>query len=561
MLKRIEIRHIALIDHAVLEFDNGLTVFSGETGAGKSILIESFGFVLGERAGRDLIRTGEQKASVEATFAVSDNDPCRTVLEENELWPEDGELVLYRELSQSGKNVCRINGVLVGTAVLKAVGDMLIDIHGQHQHQSLLSVPAHIGFLDAYAGGKVAALKEETAKHFAAYRKAEKELRECETDARERARKCDLYAYQLEEIRRAELKSGEEEELTEERDRLRHAETILQCLNESAETVTGDGGVLPALNNARKQLDRIATFGKNYASLSEKLGDIYYQLEDIGYTLRDELDGFSFEPDALDTVEERLELYVSMKRKYGDTVEEIAAYAERIASEYEALSNTEVRTENLKKQMNKALSEYAKAADALSKLRKNAAKQLETDIPRELSDLGMRGAVFTVNFAVPEGEIPSATGRDKVEFMLSANRGEPSRPLAKVASGGELSRIMLALKKTLANADGIPTMVFDEIDTGVSGAIGTAIARKMCDIAGQHQVFCITHLAQIAAYADHHFLIEKHQEGERTYSNAVCLSDAQREAEVARIMDGGADDPIALTHAKQIIASARAEKN
>lgn len=561
MLRKIDIRHIALIDHAELTFDRGLTVFTGETGAGKSILIESFAFVLGERAGKDLIRSGETKASVEALFLVGPEDPCRTVLEENELWPEDGELTLYRELSQSGKNTCRINGVLVGTAVLKAVGDALIDIHGQHQHQSLLDAKAHIGFLDAYAGEKVSALKEKTAQHCAAFRRAEKALKECETDERERVRKCDLYAYQLDEIGKAALKEGEEEELAQERDRLRHAEAILKGLNESCECVNGDGGALTVLKSAVKQLERIAAFGKNYASLSEKLGDVYYTLEDIGYTLRDERDGFGYEPDALDAIEDRLEQIAALKRKYGDSVAEILEYAERIAAEYDMLSNIEQHTEVLKKQKEKAIAAYTKEAAALTALRKEAAEKLARSIPEELADLGMRGAQFTAAFGAPETDAPSPNGSDRVEFLLSANSGEPARPLAKVASGGELSRIMLALKKTLASADGIPTMVFDEIDTGVSGAIGTAIARKMRGIAGDHQVFCITHLAQIAAYADNHFLIQKQTEDGRTFSNAVPLGTDKRAAEIARIMDGGAEDEIALSHAKQLIAAANAERN
>lgn len=561
MLRRIHIRNIALITEQAIEFDDGFSVLTGETGAGKSIIIESFNFVLGERASRELIKYGAQKASAEAVFVILETEPAAAILREMELYPEDGELVLYRELSQTGKNVCRVNGTLVGTAMLKQIGDALIDIHGQHAHQSLLDPKKHLALLDQFAGAETLRLKQETAEAYHAYTEAKRALDGSVMNERERAQKCDLYSYQLQEIEKAELRDGEEEELLDERKKLQNAQQIMEALAAGTEGLSGETGALTALTETLRQLNGIRSYGEEYETLADKLQESYYAVEDAAYTLRDLRDGFSYDPQSLDSIEWRLELISQLKRKYGADIAEILAYAEKIGEEYQQLLTIEERRDQMQADYERAKERYLDVAGKLSKERHAAAARLKAALLPELSDLGMPGAAFEVQIERMNGEAPSATGYDAVEFLLSANRGEPIKALARVASGGELSRIMLAFKTALAAVDGIPTMVFDEIDTGISGKIGTVVAEKMSEIAKRHQVLCVTHLAQIAAYADAHYLIEKQTEDEHTRSSTVRLDADGHCREVARIMGGETDDGVALLHARRLIEEAEKKKS
>lgn len=561
MLRRIHIRNIALITEQAIEFDDGFSVLTGETGAGKSIIIESFNFVLGERASRELIKYGAQKASAEAVFVILETEPAAAILREMELYPEDGELVLYRELSQTGKNVCRVNGTLVGTAMLKQIGDALIDIHGQHAHQSLLDPKKHLALLDQFAGAETLRLKQETAEAYHAYTEAKRALDGSVMNERERAQKCDLYSYQLQEIEKAELRDGEEEELLDERKKLQNAQQIMEALAAGTEGLSGEMGALTALTETLRQLNGIRSYGEEYETLADKLQESYYAVEDAAYTLRDLRDGFSYDPQSLDSIEWRLELISQLKRKYGANIAEILAYAEKIGEEYQQLLTIEERRDQMQADYERAKERYLDVAGKLSKERHAAAARLKAALLPELSDLGMPGAAFEVQIERMNGEAPSATGYDAVEFLLSANRGEPIKALARVASGGELSRIMLAFKTVLAAVDGIPTMVFDEIDTGISGKIGTVVAEKMSEIAKRHQVLCVTHLAQIAAYADAHYLIEKQTEDEHTRSSTVRLDADGHCREVARIMGGETDDGVALLHARRLIEEAEKKKS
>lgn len=561
MLRRIHIRNIALITEQAIEFDDGFSVLTGETGAGKSIIIESFNFVLGERASRELIKYGAQKASAEAVFVILETEPAAAILREMELYPEDGELVLYRELSQTGKNVCRVNGTLVGTAMLKQIGDALIDIHGQHAHQSLLDPKKHLALLDQFAGAETLRLKQETAEAYHAYTEAKRALDGSVMNERERAQKCDLYSYQLQEIEKAELRDGEEEELLDERKKLQNAQQIMEALAAGTEGLSGETGALTALTETLRQLNGIRSYGEEYETLADKLQESYYAVEDAAYTLRDLRDGFSYDPQSLDSIEWRLELISQLKRKYGANIAEILAYAEKIGEEYQQLLTIEERRDQMQADYERAKERYLDVAGKLSKERHAAAARLKAALLPELSDLGMPGTAFEVQIERMNGEAPSATGYDAVEFLLSANRGEPIKALARVASGGELSRIMLAFKTVLTAVDGIPTMVFDEIDTGISGKIGTVVAEKMSEIAKRHQVLCVTHLAQIAAYADAHYLIEKQTEDEHTRSSTVRLDADGHCREVARIMGGETDDGVALLHARRLIEEAEKKKS
>lgn len=561
MLKQLTINNVALIDQQFIEFFNGFSVMTGETGAGKSIIIEALNFVLGERASRELVKSGEQKASVEALFLLCEGEPAADVLAEQGVECENGELTLYREFSLTGRNVCRANGALITAGALKEIGDALVDIHGQHEHQSLLDVKKHIVLLDRYAGKDALACRARVERAYRKASEAKKLLGAAQFNEQERARRCDLLAYQIKEIESANLTDGEEEELEEQRELLQNAQAVMEGLEGAGTAISGDegetSGALETLSVALKLLDGIAKYRAEYGQLAEKLHALYYDLEDAAYSLRDYRNDFTFESGMLDEIETRLELIATLKRKYGANVKEILAFCEKSKAELELLSGAEERREELQADYDEAKKEYISRSDELSVLRREAAKRLSERLLPELGDLGMPHAAFEAAFVKLGGELPGPNGTDGVEFLLSTNRGEPVKPLSKVASGGELSRIMLSFKSVLADLDGIPTMVFDEIDSGISGQIGTAVAVKMRQIAKNRQVLCITHLPQIAAYANQQYLVYKEEAGERTRSTARLLEQSERAAEIARIMSGSAADPVALEHARRLIESAQ----
>ncbi|MCE5189625.1 MAG: DNA repair protein RecN [Eubacteriales bacterium] len=561
MLKQLTIQNIALIDRQHIEFKNGFSVLTGETGAGKSIIIEALNFVLGERASRELVKSGEEKASAEAVFLLSAGEPAWEILSDQGIeCEEDGELTLYREFSLSGKNICRANGTLINATSLKLIGDALVDIHGQHAHQSLLDEKKHIVLLDRFAGKNALEQKARVAEAYGQASEAKRLLRAAQYNEQERARRCDLLAYQIKEIDAANLVPGEEEQLEEQRSLLQNAQAVMEGLEGASGALLGgendESGALETFSIALRLLDGIARYRADYAQLAEKLHTIYYDLEDASYTLRGYRTDFSFEPGTLDEIETRLEQISTLKRKYGAGIPEILSFRDKSAVELDLINNAEERREQLTAAYAAAKHVYDEQSEALSMLRKEASRQLTARLLPELSDLGMPHAAFEVHFELLSGEIPSANGVDGVEFLLSTNRGEPVKPLSKVASGGELSRIMLSFKSVLANLDGIPTMVFDEIDSGISGQIGTALAVKMRQIARNHQVLCITHLPQIAAYANQQYYVYKEESGEHMRSNAILLEESQRAAEIARIMGSSGGDPVALEHARRLIDAA-----
>ncbi|MPM08441.1 DNA repair protein RecN [bioreactor metagenome] len=562
MLKQLSINNVALIDRQLIEFFNGFSVMTGETGAGKSIIIEALNFVLGERASRELVKSGEQKASVEALFVLRSDDPVYEVLSEQGIDCEEGELTIYREFTLAGKNVCRANGTMISAGVLKEIGDALVDIHGQHAHQSLLNPKKHIVLLDRFAGKDALEQKARVAEAYQKANEARRQLNAAQFNEQERARRCDLLEYQINEIDGAKLEIGEEERLEEQRGLLQNAQAVMEGLEGAGTALSGDGsessGALDALSVCLRLLDGISRFRGEYAQLAEKLHALYYDLEDAAYTLRDYRNDFSFEPGMLDEIESRLDLISSLKRKYGKDIAEILTFREKSAKELELISTAEERREQLQQEYDTAKRAYDALAEELSELRKQAAIRLRDRILPELNDLGMPHAAFEAAFERLNGELPGANGIDGVEFLLSTNRGEPVKPLAKVASGGELSRIMLSFKSVLADLDGIPTMVFDEIDSGISGQMGTAVAVKMRQIASNRQVLCITHLPQIAAYANWQYIVYKEESGEKTRSNARLLGETERAAEIARVMSGNASDPVALEHASRLIEAANA---
>lgn len=553
MLLQLSIRDIALIDRLTLSFAPGLTVLTGETGAGKSIIVGSLDFVLGGKADRDKIAGGAERGRVEALFDISALPRVQSALAEMGLETEDGLLPVCREILQSGRSVCRVAGEVVTVSQLRAVMAPLLDLHGQHAHQSLLDPAKHLQFLDALGDAPHRAAVEHVRALYGEWSAAARSLKEIETNERERARREDMLRFQLEELEAAKLSAGEEDELTRKRTLMRNAEKIRMGLEEAYAALSGDEsgeapGALDALQRAAKALSGLAKFDARFEALGEQLNDAMYAAEGVCGDLDDLREECGVDPRGLEAVEERLDLLGRLRRKYGATTAEMIAYRERVREELESSADSEEKREALKKQEKAAKAAFMKEAEALSKARRALAKECETRVAQQLTALEMKSAVFEIAFA--EDAPPSADGLDAVEFRLSANRGEPPRPLQKAASGGELSRVMLALKCVEAENDGVPTLVFDEIDTGVGGATGVAIAEKLREVGAKRQVLCVTHLPQIAAAAGTQFWVEKSVRDGRTHTAARELDLEGRVEAVAQMLGGG---ETARAHARAMI--------
>ena len=555
MLRHLTISNIALIDKLSLDFEEGFSALTGETGAGKSILIEAVGLALGERAYRESIRTGAQKGSVEALFTVQEGTPAAEYLLEHELY--DGEeVVLYRELYVSGKSVCRINGTLVSAAELKTVGDLLVDMHGQHAHQSLLNDKTHLGLLDAFAesdrDGLMTRMQQERRQALDA-RSAREKL---QSSLKERARRLDVIAYELKEIDSAQLQPGEEEQLETRKKQLQNFAAIEENLQAAYDALYEEQGALNQISEAKRCLSALGEYGEEYQAAAQQTEEAYYSLEDVAYSLRDALNGLSFDPNALDEIESRLYQIEQLKRKYGANIEEILEYGETLRAEQAELLGGEDRLTELEQAEQAAISAFTADARLLSERRKEGANRLKQAIEANLKDMGMPFASFSAGFSPLSPEDLSENGVDEMSFLFSANKGEPEKPLVRVASGGEISRVMLAFKAALSHADAIDTLIFDEIDTGISGLIANSVAKKMQELSRAHQLLCVTHLAQIAARADRQYYIYKETLGESTRSAVKPLSEEERPAELARIM-GSVNDPLAIQHARNLLRSAR----
>ncbi len=557
MLTRLQVSNIALIDKSDIAFDAGFSVLTGETGAGKSILIESVSFVLGERASRESIRTGADKAAVEAVFLLSPDSPVNRYLREQQLDNGD-ELILYRELSTSGRNVCRVNGTLVSAGELKNVGDLLVDLHGQHAHQSLLNPETHLELIDAYAKSDSDGLKTRVEQARQDALKAERDLNILKNGLQERERRIDTIRFQLKEIDAVSPVDGEEEQLEADRLRMRNAETIMEGLNSAYDALFGENGALSALTDARESLNRIGEYDESYRKLSQRTDEAYYTIEDVAYELRDGKDAFRFDPMLLEQTESRLASLQNLKRKYGATIADILEYRDKIERDWIVLNDGENRIDTLETAYRDAVERFGKLAGELSERRKAAAEKLMQETVRQLAEMGMPHAQMKTDFTPIPKEQLSETGIDTAAFLLSANRGEPVKPLIKVASGGEMSRIMLAVKAALSDADRIETLIFDEIDTGISGMVANAVAEKMRALGRKHQVLCVTHLPQIAAYADTQYVAYKYSDAEKTHSVTRRLTESERPKEIARIMGSGENDAAAMEHAKRLLASAKA---
>lgn len=558
MLQSLYLENIALIEKLGIELFPGFNVLTGETGAGKSIIIDAVNFVLGERTSRDLIRNGAARAKVEAVFGLNEGDAAFAALDALGIEYDGNELILSRELSAAGRNACRVNGTLVPVASLKSVSDTLVDIHGQHEHQALLDAENHISYLDAYCHAESLPIIEKIDAIVSRRNELMLKRNSGFSSEREREREMDMLRYQIEEIASANLEAGEEERLNAEKTVLLNAERIRTALETAHMALSGaeEGSALSAIDTARRSMRDIAALNKDYEALGDKIEELYYAAEDISFVLRDTSENVESDMQRLEEIEQRLKLISDLKRKYGRTVEDVIDFGKDAGTKLNELENAEALAAELDAKLDKLKAEYNVAADELSKVRRAAGDRLKRDVLNELKDLGMAKAMFDVALSDASGGEPRKGGRETAEFMLSANPGEPLKPLEKVASGGELSRIMLCFKSIFADNDRVPTLIFDEIDTGISGRTAAVVGEKMLGIAKKHQVICVTHLAQIAALADAHLMVRKYDDGKNTFVETRQLNEEEKVQRIAQMMDGESDSPSALTHARELIARA-----
>ena len=555
MLSLLHIENIAIIQSADIRFDRGFNVLTGETGAGKSIVIDAISAVLGERTSRELIRTGAKSALVTAVF--TGEFPTRW-LEDNG-FPDPGEeLMLQREIQGDGRNSCRVNGRPMTVAQLRELGRQLLNIHGQHDGQQLLDPGYHLGYLDSF--GKTGPLLAEYQAAYQEMSRLRRRIAGLEMDEAERSRRVDTLNYQIRELERAELRVGEDEELDARRTLLRGAGKLMEAVQGAQFALSGNEdspGACDLIGEAEGAVRSVAKYGARLEELGDKLTALRYAADDAAELLRDLEGELDFSPDELDRLESRLDVIYRLKKKYGPTVADMLDYLERCRRELEQIQDADDTIQKLEKELEGARAEAGRRGEALSKARQQAARELQSRVQEELRQLDMPKVRFQVEFAPVSGEDGmDETGLDQVQFLMSANVGEGLRPIQKVASGGELARIMLALKNVLAEDDGIGTLVFDEVDTGVSGRAAQKVAEKMADVARRKQVLCVTHLPQIAAMADTHFSVEKGERDGRTYTNVERLDREGRREELARLVGGASVTQALLDGAAELLQQA-----
>lgn len=560
MLSLLHIENIAVIQTADIQFDQGFNALTGETGAGKSIVVDAIGAIIGERTSRDLIRTGAKSALVNAVFT---NLPDLEWFRENGTGPdEEGSLLIQREIQPDGKNICRINGRLITVSQLRQLGRQLLNIHGQHDGQQLLDERCHLDYLDGFGATGEALASFHRA--YDALADLRRRIAALQMDEAEKARRIDSLEFQIGELERAELRSGEEEELTERRDLLRNAGKLMESVEGAYLALSGDDereGAAALLGEAEQSLHTAGRISAKAEELLEQLTQVRCAADDIAEQIRDLRDSFEFEPGELDQIESRLDTLHRLKKKYGGSVEEMLDYLDRCKQELDQIQFSSDTVARLEKEQAKALELARAEAETLSLARKKAAQALQQRIQTELAQLDMPKVRFQVEFGPKPGELAmDETGMDQVQFLMSANVGEDLKPIQKIASGGELARIMLALKNVLAENDQVGTMVFDEVDTGVSGRAAQKVAEKLADVARTKQVLCVTHLPQLAAMSDVHFSVEKGERDGRTYTQVERLSRQRRCEELARLTSGEHITEATLRAAGELLDSAEEYK-
>lgn len=571
MLHELTIRNFAIIKSVTISFGRGLNILTGETGAGKSIIIDAIGLLLGERGSADYVRHGERRAEVEGLFELPPDSPAYAICQGFGVQVEaDGMLVVRRDISRQGKNVIRINGQLVTLAMLRELGPWLVQIHGQHDAISLMQTEKHIDWLDAYGEAELAATKQEYERLYNAYRKARQDVERMARNEQELAQRIDLLQYQLKEIEEASLEPGEDEKLFAQRKVWSNVEKVFAGIEHAYQALYGEQRGLDWLAHAMSELERVLPYDEGLTPVVEAIRSAYYQIEDAVHSLSEYKEQLEFSPEELAAVEQRLDLIYRLRRKYGKSVNDILEYAAAIQDELEEIQHYDDRLEKLKGHMAELAADLAVEALELSGKRRELAARLAAAIEEQLHELCMERARFAVEvrqIADEEGiEIAgvkrhvNAKGIDQVEFLIAPNPGEPLRPLAKIASGGELSRIMLAIQTILAKSDQVETFIFDEIDTGVSGRAAQAIAEKLARVAQYRQVLCISHLPQVASMADVHFLIHKEMDDEQTVTHVTPLSDEERVIELARMLGGAQVTERTTEHAREMIQLGKQRK-
>jgi DNA repair protein RecN (Recombination protein N) len=559
MLLELNISNFALIDNVRLSLEDGLNVLTGETGAGKSIIIDAVNMVLGERADTDIIRTGAEKAVVEALFDCSQIDGLEEVLSPLGIeLTEDKMIVLAREI-KSGRSISRVNGRPVPLSSVRDLSRRLIDIHGQHQHQSLLDVQNHLDILDQFGGQEILKQRNIAASMHRQLNGQKTALEAIAKSEMERERSIDLYSFQVREIEGANLERGEDEKLALQREVMVNAEKIFKSLAQSYQLLyEGDDNPGVTIVNGLSQVSALLA---PYTLMDERIGEFHSTVESCCLSLREiagdiraYLEGLEFDSHRLDDVEERLDIINRLKRKYGGTLEEIFEYCNNIATELERLKNSEQEQAGIKAKIQELTEELKKECKTLSGLRQKAADFLAENVTSEIAKLGMNNGAFSVNMEQTAGFTPKGT--DSAEFLFSANLGEPLKPLNKIVSGGEMSRIMLAIKSCLADTDRIPTLIFDEIDSGISGRTAQVVAQQLADVSRKRQVVCVTHLPQIAAMADNHYLIKKTEKGGHTYTRLKLLDRAEKIGELARLLGGAKVTELTRKHSEEMLKMA-----
>lgn len=536
MLKTLCIENIAVIEKADIEFSKGFNVLTGETGAGKSIVVDSINAILGERTSKELVRAGSENAFVTAYFEDINSEVKQKLNEFDLPCEDDGTLMLSRKISAQGKSTCRINGSVCTVSMLKEVGNLLVNIHGQHDSQTLLNADYHYKFVDMY--GSLDGVLDEYKQSFKQLLSVRKQLKALTLDADERDRQIELLDYQIKELTDAEIKVGEWDELKKRKNLILNSQNLLQSLNSALAAFNGSddySGISTLLSTAVKELGTVSDVDGDIKAVYDKAEALNDSVEVLKDALLDKINSIEFEPEELDRIEERLNLYYTFSNKYGETEQDMLYYLDEAVKKRAAFENSEEELEKLNVRYDEIFNQTVALAQKLTDLRKSTAEKLGNEICKQLEFLDMPKIKFTTSFE--KGNL-SANGWDKIEFLIATNVGETAKPLAKIASGGELSRIMLAIKSIIAQKDSIDTLIFDEIDTGVSGKASRKIGLKLKELGAFTQVICVTHSAQIASVADSHFLIEKNVENDRTYTNVIVLDYDGRKNELARIMGG-----------------------
>ncbi|MBN1495804.1 MAG: DNA repair protein RecN [Spirochaetes bacterium] len=565
MLLELKIKNFVIIEDLAISFGKGLNVLTGETGAGKSILIDALSGVLGEKMTTDMIRSGFEKATLEASFDISTAPQVRQMLDASGIDSDEDTLILRRELYSSGKGRSFANAVQIPASRLREISDYLIDIHGQNEHQNIVKVARHRELLDGFGR-----LEEEVQKVRAIHARLQDlkdRLNSFEIDEREKARRIEYNTFAIREIEAARLKLGEEEELKNESLLLANSEKLFKEINTSSRLMGGEGGILQKLKTAEQGLSKITQYDPEIAGMLDSIKQALYSLEDASVYLRDYEKNIDFSPERINQVEERLSLMSSLRKKYGDTVQDILNYADRARKELDAINSGEEEMERLKTEYRQAVREAKDIALRLSDKRKEAARRLETMVMKELADLGMAGTQFRVSIqreVDPNGEIEADNkryalyphGLDRIEFLLSANAGEDLRQLRKVASGGEMSRIMLAIKNVILSADIVESLIFDEVDAGIGGKVAEIVGKKLKSLAANRQVLVVTHLPQIAAMSDNHFSVLKGKTGERITTLVKQLNAKDKIREIARMLAGETITDLSMKHAEEMVRNA-----